>query len=70
MFRKLSFAEQNYNIYDKKLLMIITALKTWKIYVKEMINLEIYINYKNLIEFTITKQLNQKQIKWLKLLEQ
>ena len=58
MSRKLSFVKQNYDIYNKELLAIITVLKTWKVYAKETANLEIYINHKNLIEFTIIKQLN------------
>ena len=60
IFRKLSFAEQNYDIYDKELLTIITALKTWRIYAEKVINLKTYTNHKNLIEFTTTKQLNWK----------
>ena len=38
-------------------------------YAEKMINLKIFINYKNLVKFTIIKQSNQKQIKWSKLFE-
>ena len=34
-FKKFSSIKQNYNIYDKKLLIIIITLKSWKIYVEK-----------------------------------
>ena len=33
--KKLLSAEQNYNVYDKKLFVIIVVLKKWKMYVKK-----------------------------------
>ena len=33
--KKLTSAEQNYEIHDKELLIIVTVLKTWKIYAKK-----------------------------------
>ena len=68
--RKLTSVEQNYNIHDKKLLAIITTLKQWRVYTKEAFFLTIYTNHKNLITFITIKQLNRRQIKWLKLLDQ
>ena len=64
--KKLTSAEQNYEIHDKKLLAIVTFLKTLKIYAKETSEFIILMNYKNFVFFIITKKLNQKQIKWLK----
>ena len=46
------------------------CLNQWRIYAEKALKLNIYINYKNLISFTIIKVLNQKQVKWLKLLKQ
>ena len=68
--RKLSSTKQNYDIHDKELLAIIIFLKTWKIYVEGALELTIYMNHKNLLQFIITKQLNRRQIRWSKLLEQ
>ena len=47
--RKLSSTKQNYDIHDKKLFAIIVALKTWRIYVEEALELTIYTNHKNLL---------------------
>ena len=47
--KKLSSAEQNYDIYDKKLLIIIAVLKYWRIYAKDVSSLNIYTNYMNLL---------------------
>ena len=68
--RKLSSAKQNYDVHDKKLLIIITALKNWKVYAEETSKLTIFTNYKNLLHFITIKQLNKRQVKWLKLLRQ
>ena len=62
--RKLSSTEQNYNIHDKKLLIIIAVLKHWRIYTKDALNLNIYINHKNLLQFIIIKKLNRQQVRW------
>ena len=58
--RKLSLAEQNYDIYNKELLAIIAALETWRVYAEELLDLTIFTNYKNLLYFTIIKQLNRR----------
>ena len=44
---------------DKKLLMIIAALEEWYIYIKEIVKTIVYINHKNLLLFTIIKELNR-----------
>ena len=34
--KKLSLIEQNYDVYNKKLLIIITLLKNWKVYLEKI----------------------------------
>ena len=63
MLRKLSPAEQNYDIYNKELLAIVAALETWRVYAEGLPDLTIFTNYKNLLHFTITKQLNRRQVR-------
>ena len=57
---KLTLLELNYNIYNKKLLGIITALKEQRAYLQGIERpFIIKIDYKNLIGFLITKELNR-----------
>ena len=57
-------AELNYNIYNKKLLDIVTVLKEWKAFLYSIIELfRVIIDYKNLVKFLITKELNQRQVR-------
>jgi len=61
--KKLYKLELNYFIYDKELIAIIELIKEWKPYFnKTKHQMKIYIDYKNLIYFTISKDLNQLQI--------
>ena len=49
----------NYNIYNKKLLDIVTVLKKWKAFLYSTIKLfKVITDYKILIKFLITKKLN------------
>ncbi len=67
--KTLSFAECNYEIYDKELLTIIRCFEQWKAElqsIKSLIN--VYIDHKSLKYFMITKKLNKKQAKWAKFL--
>ena len=66
--RKMSSAEWNYDIGDKKLLAIITVLEEWYIYIEGAVETIIYINYKNLLSFATIKELNRRQVRWLELL--
>ena len=52
------------------MLAIVTFLKIWRIYVEETSRFTIYIDYKNLLQFITTKQLNWRQVKWSKFLKQ
>ena len=57
-------AELNYNIYNKELLGIVTALKEWRAFLYNTIELfRVIIDYKNLVKFLTTKELNQKQVR-------
>ena len=60
ILRKLSPAEQNYDIYNKELLAIVAALETWRVYAEGLPDIIIFTNYKNLLYFTIIKQLNRR----------
>ena len=52
-------AELNYNIYNKKLLGIITVLKEWRAFLYSIIELfRVIMDYKNLVKFVTTKELN------------
>lgn len=68
--RKLSPAEQNYDIHDKELLAIIVALEGWRVYIEGTPDVTIYTDHKNLLNFTTTKQLNRRQVRWSELLGQ
>jgi hypothetical protein len=61
--RKLSLAEQNYNIYDKELLAVVVSLEHFRIYAIGVRNLTVYIDYKNLTTFLTTKVLNRRQVR-------
>ena len=65
--KKLSPAETNYEIHDKKLLIIVKYFKEWKIYLKKFkYQIQIFTDHKNLLYFTTIKVLNQRQIRWSK----
>lgn len=54
-------AELNYEIYNKKLLAIVVAFSEWRVYLeRSKYSIEVYIDYKNLLYFTITKVLNRR----------
>ena len=57
--RKFTESELNYEIHNKKLLAIVKAFKQQKSYLKESKEtIQIYMNHKNLIYFTMIKILN------------
>jgi hypothetical protein len=68
--RKLSLAEQNYNIHDKELLAVVVSLEHFRIYAIGARNLTVYTDYKNLTTFLTTKVLNRRQVRWSELLGQ
>ena len=64
MFKKISPTEYNYEIYDKKFLIIIRAFEKWRLELAK-ISMEdpiyVVIDYKNLEYFMSTKDLNRRQ---------
>jgi RNase H-like domain found in reverse transcriptase len=59
--RKISLAEVNYDIYNKKLLAIVAAFQKWQVYLEEpKYTIKIFTNHKNLTYFTTTKKLNRR----------
>ncbi len=69
-FSKTLFpVECNYEIYDKKLLIIIRCFEQWR---AELQSVELFINvftdHKNLEYFMIIKKLNRRQIRWAEFL--
>ena len=60
-------AELNYDIYNKELLGIVTVLKEWRVFLYNTIEpFKVVMDYKNLVGFLTTKELNQRQVKWVK----
>jgi hypothetical protein len=56
--RKFLSAEENYDVHDKELLAIVVVLEYWRIYAESCLDLMVFLDYKNLVNFTITKTLN------------
>lgn len=66
---KMTTAEQNYDIYDKKLLSIVLALQDWRVYLERSPHqVKEIFDHKNLEQFLTTKQLNRRQARWSELL--
>jgi transposase InsO family protein len=67
--RKLTAAELNYEIYDKEMLAIITAIKEWRAYLEGAAHpFTVYTDHRNLEYFTTTKVLNRRQARWAEIL--
>ena len=67
--RKMIFAEQNYEIYDQKLLIIIAAFKQWRHYLKSSFySIEVLSDYNNLKRLMTKKELNLRQVRWAQIL--
>ena len=53
--------ELNYNIYNKELLGIVAVFKKWRAFLQKIIKpFIVKTNYKNLIGFLTTKELNKR----------
>ncbi len=64
--KNLSFAECNYEIYDKKLLAIIQAFKHWWSELKlTKLSIKIFINHQALTSLMKNKELSKRQIRWV-----
>lgn len=63
--RSLSPAEQNYDIHDKELLAIVSALKRWKLELQgNQHKTTIISDHDNLRYFMTTKELTRRQARW------
>ena len=52
--------ELNYDIYDKELLGIVAVLKEWRAFLQGILEpFMVKMDYKNLIGFLMTKELNR-----------
>ena len=62
-------AECNYEIYDKKVLIIVRVFKKWRFELKDFkFFIEVISNYKNLKYFIFSKLLNRRQARWFEFL--
>ena len=58
-------AEQNYNIYDRELLIIIHGLKTCHYLQGSSSPVQVFTNHKNLTFFKQAQKLNRRQAQWM-----
>ena len=59
-------AERNYDIYDRELLAIIRALKSWRHYLHgSPFPIQVFTDHKNLMYFRQAQNLNRRQACWL-----
>ncbi len=67
--KSMIFAEINYHIYDKKLLIIIRCFKHWRLELKctELL-IQMFIDHQTLKIFMKNKQLSQWQVNYLNIL--
>ena len=63
----MTLVELNYNIYNKELLGIVIVLKEQRAFLYSIMELfRVITDYKNLVGFLTTKELNQRQVKQVK----
>lgn len=58
--RKLNGAEYNYEIYDKKILVIIRSLEEFNSKLRGLVEFEVYSDYKNLEYFITIRKLTKR----------
>ncbi len=64
--KNMSSAECNYEIYDKKLLIIIQAFEHWRLELKLInISIKMFIDHQALISLMKDKKLSQQQMHWV-----
>jgi len=67
----MSNAECNYDINDKELLVIVQAFHEWKRYTRGNPKpIRVLTDHKNLVTFMTTKELNERQARWMQELSQ
>jgi hypothetical protein len=66
-FRKMIFAERNYEINDQEMLIIVKICKKWRHYIEDIKHsIRMIIDHANFKNFFINKVFNRKEIKWWK----
>jgi hypothetical protein len=66
-FKKMIFAERNYEINDQKMLVIVKICKKWRHYIENIKHsIQMIIDHANLKNFFINKTFNRREIKWWK----
>jgi hypothetical protein len=66
-FRKMIFAERNYEINDQKILVIVKICKKWRHYIENVkYSMRMIIDHANFKNFFINKTFSRKEIKWWK----
>ncbi len=68
--KKNASAECNYEIYDKKMLIIIQCLKKWDAELRSVLSFQIHTDHKNLKYFITVKKLTEQQMRWFLILSQ
>src|ERR1700712_3698295 len=69
--KTMTDAECNYDIHDKELLAVIQAFKEWKRYTRgSPRTIQVYTYHKNLVTFMTTKELSERQGRWMRFLTQ
>jgi hypothetical protein len=67
--RKCSPAKQNYDTYDRELLVIVVAMKQWRHHLEgARYKILIQCGHKNLVYFQTTKVLSRRQARWAEIL--
>jgi hypothetical protein len=66
-FKKMIFAERNYEINDQKMLVIVKICKKWRHYIEDVKHsIRMIIDHANLKNFFINKVFNRREVKWWK----
>src|SRR3954463_2489760 len=63
--KALNPTERNYEIYDKELLVIITAFDEWRQYLIGAKEIEVFTDHQNLTYFRKLQKLNRRQARWV-----
>src|SRR5690606_24528425 len=68
--RSLTPAERNYHIHDQELLAIVEAFEHWRHYLiySEHVT-KVFTDHKNLLYFTTKQNLNSRQVRWSRILQ-
>jgi hypothetical protein len=66
-FKKMIFAERNYEINDQEMLVIVKICKKWRHYIEDVKHsIRMIIDHANLKNFFINKALNRREVRWWK----